>query len=67
VQLEHIADEPHFAAVGIIQDDEHPTEGAYHYVRDPIRIDGERQLVRRHAPRLGSDTDEILSELGIDR
>jgi crotonobetainyl-CoA:carnitine CoA-transferase CaiB-like acyl-CoA transferase len=67
VQLEHIGAEPHFAAVGLIQDDEHPTEGPYHYVRDPIRIDGETQLIRRHAPRLGADTDDVLAELGLRR
>ncbi len=66
VQLEHIGEEPHFAAVGLIQDDVHPTEGPYHYVRDPFLVDGEVLPIRRHAPRLGADTAEVLKELGID-
>ncbi|MCP5026965.1 MAG: CoA transferase [Actinomycetia bacterium] len=63
VDLEHIGEEPHFAAVGLIQHDEHPTEGSYRYVRDPIRIDGESRPIRRHPPRLGVDTDDVLEEL----
>ncbi len=63
VDLEHIGSEPHFEAVGLIRDDEHPTEGAYHYVRDPIRLDGESADLRRHAPRLGADTEDVLAEL----
>lgn len=63
VQLEHIGDDPHFAEVGLIQSDEHPTEGPYHYVRDAIRIDGAPAGIRHHAPRLGADTDSVLGEL----
>ncbi len=63
VQLEHIGDDPHFAEVGLIQSDEHPTEGSYHYVRDSIRINGGYAPIRHHAPRLGADTDEVLAEL----
>ncbi len=63
VELEHIGEEPHFAAVGLIQSDEHPTEGSYHYVRDSILINGESAPIRHHAPRLGADTEAVLEEL----
>ena len=63
IELEHLGDDPHFAAVELIRSDVHPTEGAYRYVRDPIRIDGTTAPLRHHAPRLGADTDAILSEL----
>ena len=66
VDLEFIGDDPHFKAVGLIQDDEHPTEGAYHYVRDTIIIDGKPTMIRRHASLLGGDTAEVLRELGWD-
>lgn len=66
VDLEHIREHPHFAAVGLIRDDEHPTEGSYSYVRDPIIVDGKTSPVRHHSPRLGADTKAVLRELGWD-
>jgi len=64
VDLEKLGEDPHFAAVGLYQDDEHPTEGAYRYVRDPIRLDGTSSPIRHHAPRLGADTEDVMRELG---
>jgi crotonobetainyl-CoA:carnitine CoA-transferase CaiB-like acyl-CoA transferase len=61
--LEHLDSDPHFVDVGLFQSAEHPTEGSYRYVRDPIRIDGRSLPVRRHPPRLGADSDEVRSEL----
>ena len=66
VDLEKIGEHPHFAAVGLLQDDEHPTEGAYRYVRDPIKVDGEISPLRHHSPQLGADTEQVLRELGWD-
>jgi len=67
LSLEHIADDPHFAAVDLLHDDVHPTEGPYRVTRDPLRFAsrGEDQgLPTRHAPRLGQHTAEVMSELG---
>jgi crotonobetainyl-CoA:carnitine CoA-transferase CaiB-like acyl-CoA transferase len=66
IDLEKIGEHPHFAAVGLLQDDEHPTEGAYRYVRDPIKVDGEISPLRHHSPQLGADTEDVLRELGWD-
>ena len=66
IDLEKIGEHPHFAAVGLLQEDEHPTEGPYRYARDPIKVDGEVSPLRRHAPRLGADTRDVLRELGWD-
>ncbi len=64
VEPERLRDDEHFQAVGLFQEEEHPTEGAYRYVRSPIRIDDETVPQRRHPPRLGADTVEVLTELG---
>jgi len=66
LDLEKLGEDPHFAAVGLYQDDEHPSEGPYRYVRDPIRIDGKSGPIRHHAPQLGADTEAVLRELGWD-
>jgi len=66
VDLETLGDDPHFAAVGLYRNDEHPTEGAYRYVRDPILLNGESSPIRHHAPQLGADTEDVLRELGWD-
>ncbi len=66
VDLEHIEDDPHFAAVGMIEMHEHPTEGAYRIVRDPVRFASGNAGVWRHSPRPGASTGEILAELGYD-
>ncbi len=65
VSLEHIEDDPHFAAVGLIEIDEHPTEGTYRVVHDPVRFASRQgSEVRRHAPRHGADTAEVMSAVG---
>lgn len=67
MSLERIADDPHFAAVDLLHDDVHPTEGAYRVTRDPVRFASrgdDQGLPHRHAPGLGEHTAEVLAELG---
>lgn len=65
VELEAIDDDEHFAAVGMLAMNEHPTEGAYRVIKDPIRFASHPESsLQRHAPRVGQHNDEILSELG---
>ena len=59
--------DPHVQAVGLCQVVEHPTEGAYRYVRAPVIFDGETAKLRRHAPRLGEDSAAVLAEFGMSR
>ncbi|MDH4145639.1 MAG: CoA transferase [Acidimicrobiia bacterium] len=58
--------DPHLAAVDLLGVLEHPTEGAYRMVRDPIRYEASPTSLRRHAPRPGQHTREVLAELGWD-
>ncbi|MGB5756336.1 MAG: CoA transferase [Acidimicrobiales bacterium] len=64
VDLAKIGDDPHYAAVGLIEDHDHPTEGPYRVVRDPVRFRSGSPGLYRHAPNLGQHTREVLSEIG---
>ena len=64
VDLEHVDEDPHFAAVDLIAVDEHPTEGPYRVVRDPVRFESAQGGIQRHAPRVGQHNAEIFGELG---
>jgi crotonobetainyl-CoA:carnitine CoA-transferase CaiB-like acyl-CoA transferase len=44
----------------------HPTLGPYHQISSPTRFSASPTSVRRHAPRLGEHTDEVLREVGLD-
>jgi len=58
--------DPHLAAVGMIEVVEHPTEGPYRYVRDGPRMERTPMGLHRHAPRLGQHTRDVLAEAGYD-
>jgi len=63
--LDELDKDPHFAAVRLFEPAEHPSEGAYRVIRDPISFaSDESPTLRRHAPRVGEHTEELLTELG---
>jgi crotonobetainyl-CoA:carnitine CoA-transferase CaiB-like acyl-CoA transferase len=62
--LASLADDPHVAAVGLVQEVDHPA-GPVRVVGSPFRLDGERPRVRRAPPLLGQHTVEVLSALGL--
>lgn len=55
----------HLQAVGLFERREHPTEGAYLQVRQPVRFGGCELPELRHPPHLGEHSDELLRELGL--
>jgi crotonobetainyl-CoA:carnitine CoA-transferase CaiB-like acyl-CoA transferase len=65
--LDEVEADPHLVAVGLIEHVEHPTEGPYRNVRDSVRYEATPSGLRRHAPRLGQHTEELLAEAGLDR
>ena len=65
VALEDVKDDPHVIAVGLMPVLEHPSEGAYTSVRSPIRYSATPYALRRHAPRVGEHTAEVLREAGL--
>ncbi len=63
--LESLKDDPHLRAVDFWQETEHPTEGAIRMTRFPVNFSATPAENRRHAPRLGEHTEEILREAGL--
>jgi crotonobetainyl-CoA:carnitine CoA-transferase CaiB-like acyl-CoA transferase len=64
--LEDLPEDEHLKAVGFFGSAEHPSEGRYRTMRRPVTFSGSRFAIRRHAPRLGEHTAEVLAEAGLD-
>ncbi|MFI0470849.1 CaiB/BaiF CoA transferase family protein [Saccharopolyspora sp. 5N102] len=62
--LEEAAESEYARQGGLVQTAAHPTEGAYRYVAPPVRFSRTPGRLRRHCPRLGEHTAEVLAELG---
>ena len=63
--LEDIVDDPHLAAIGYFREVEHPTEGRIRSMAVPSEWSESAPEYRRHAPRLGEHTREVLREAGL--
>lgn len=63
--LQDLPDDPHVRAVGLFGTAQHPSEGRYRTVRSPITFSAAPFRIRRHAPRLGEHTAEVLAEAGF--
>lgn len=68
VQQDDLRSDPQLAARGAFIDAIHPVAGPFTHVTLPALVNGRRSTeIRHHAPALGEQTDEILSELGLDQ
>ncbi len=63
--IEDLLDDPQIKASGLLQQRDHPTEGAYIEVRSPVRFSAWGAQAGRHAPGLGQHSEELASELGV--
>jgi crotonobetainyl-CoA:carnitine CoA-transferase CaiB-like acyl-CoA transferase len=63
--LEDIVADPHLAATGYFRSIEHPSEGRIRSMAVPSEWSQSPPEYRRHAPRLGEHTAEVLREAGL--
>ncbi|MES2537667.1 MAG: CoA transferase [Pseudomonadota bacterium] len=59
-----LLDDPHLHDIGFFQEVEHPTEGRIRMMACPSEWSGTPPAIRRHVPRLGEHSREILDEIG---
>jgi alpha-methylacyl-CoA racemase len=62
--LEEALADPHFRARGMVVDSVHPDIGAITQVASPVKMSRFAFELRRHAPRPGENTVELLREAG---
>jgi crotonobetainyl-CoA:carnitine CoA-transferase CaiB-like acyl-CoA transferase len=62
-RLDELADDPHLNAVGLFERYRHPEAGDYLSLRPPVRYSATPANTRRHPPRLGEHTAELLAEI----
>ena len=63
--LDDLKSDPHLEAVGFFGRYEHPHAGGYFALKPPVRFSGSPSSIRRHPPRLGEQTAEVLREAGM--
>jgi crotonobetainyl-CoA:carnitine CoA-transferase CaiB-like acyl-CoA transferase len=64
MDLDHAGEHDYWADGHMLDVAQHPTEGGYRVIGDPVKFSGAPSGVRRPAPDLGADTDEVLASLG---
>src|SRR3984957_1970147 len=62
-RLDDLFDDPHLKAVGLFEQAQHPEAGPYVSIRPPVKFSASPANIRRHPPRLGQHTDEVLAEI----
>ena len=63
--LTDVVEDPHLAAIGDFGEVEHPSEGRIRSMAVPSEWSESSPEYRRHAPRLGEHTREVLREAGL--
>lgn len=64
-ELEDLYEDPHLAATGFFQSFDHPSEGKLTMPSPPTNFAKTPATIRRHPPKLGEQSLEILAEAGL--
>jgi crotonobetainyl-CoA:carnitine CoA-transferase CaiB-like acyl-CoA transferase len=64
--LDTLPNDPHLQAVGLLDYEDHPTEGRTAVIRSTIQVDGKSLSARSIAVPCGWDSQVILKELGYN-
>tara|TARA_R110000824_G_C15190450_1_gene674680 strand:- start:140 stop:1420 length:1281 start_codon:yes stop_codon:yes gene_type:complete len=64
-RLDDLQDDPHLKAVDFFMRFDHPHAGPYFALKPPVRFMASPSSIRRHPPRLGEQTAEVLREAGM--
>jgi crotonobetainyl-CoA:carnitine CoA-transferase CaiB-like acyl-CoA transferase len=64
--IESLLTDPHLRATGLVQEEEHPTEGPTFAIAAPNRLSGGMAPALAAAQRLGADGRDVLAEAGLD-
>ncbi|HEY3799065.1 MAG TPA: CoA transferase [Caulobacteraceae bacterium] len=62
-RFDDLFDDPHLKAVNFFEKLQHPDAGPYVTMRPPVSYARTPANIRRHPPRLGQHTDEVLAEI----
>ena len=63
-RLDHLIDDPHLAAVGLVEEMQHPSEGRIRLAGIASRWSDTGPGIDRAPPRLGEHTAQVLREAG---
>jgi crotonobetainyl-CoA:carnitine CoA-transferase CaiB-like acyl-CoA transferase len=63
--FQEVFDDPHIVERGVVREADHPRLGRIKTVRNPVLLDHDGPMTRRHSPMLGEHSAEVLRELGL--
>jgi crotonobetainyl-CoA:carnitine CoA-transferase CaiB-like acyl-CoA transferase len=64
--LESVLDDPQLRDTGFLEEREHPSEGSYLAINNPVSFSDSPASIDREPPLLGQHNEEILQELGFE-